>query len=276
MLGFFQRVPAWSVEEVRRIMKEHDAEEYSLLDVREDREFAEGHIPGARNAPLGRLEALAAAADPDKPVIAYDRSGVRSRAAVGILKRAGFKDVRSMAGGMEAWDGLQTTPFPTANVTVLSGAETLAELIALAWILEDGARRYYEQVAEVIDDKYAAWAFREVSGDESQHQRALEQLHRDLLASAVPHGFPYSVVPDWDADLIEGGLRLTDVLEWSEGKTVANVAEMAVALEANAYDLHLAMKRRFTDRASVQVFLALSRQEKVHLEKMTKLMLDRA
>jgi len=53
-------------------------------------------------------------------------------------------------------------------------------------------------------------------------------------------------------------------------------AEMAIALEANAYDLHLAMKRRFTDRASVQVFLALSRQEEVHLEKMTKLMLDRA
>lgn len=57
---------------------------------------------------------------------------------------------------------------------------------------------------------------------------------------------------------------------------MANVAEMAVALEANAYDLHLAMKRRFTDRASVQVFLALSRREKAHLEKMATLMLDQA
>ncbi|MBI4787591.1 MAG: rhodanese-like domain-containing protein [Chloroflexi bacterium] len=76
-----------------------------LLDVREHFEHEAGHIAGARNVPIHdlprRLDALRL--DPRRPVVAICLSGHRSIPAYRLLKRKGFREVRSLAGGMMAW-----------------------------------------------------------------------------------------------------------------------------------------------------------------------------
>jgi len=67
-----------------------------LLDVREDDEWAAGHVPGAMHMALGRLDPTAL--DPHTPIIAICRSGK----ATARLAAAGLS-VRNMAGGMTAW-----------------------------------------------------------------------------------------------------------------------------------------------------------------------------
>jgi|CXWL01.1.fsa_nt_gi glyoxylase-like metal-dependent hydrolase (beta-lactamase superfamily II)/rhodanese-related sulfurtransferase len=79
-----------------------------VIDVREPAEWVGelGHVAGAKLFPLGQLsrEPLKAAPSPEETVITICKAGGRSSSAAMILVAAGFKDVRSMTGGMTAWN----------------------------------------------------------------------------------------------------------------------------------------------------------------------------
>lgn len=88
------------------------AQKAVIVDVREDSEWNEQHIPGAIHIPLGQLnERLAELKQyKDTPVITQCKSGGRSAKALDVLKTAGFSKVYNMDGGIIAWDkaGLKT------------------------------------------------------------------------------------------------------------------------------------------------------------------------
>lgn len=92
-----------SVQDVKRMM---DAgEEFLLLDVRQPKEHATARIAGAQLVPLSelpqRVEELRTHAG--RTIITHCHKGMRSLQAAGWLRGQGFEDVRSMAGGIEAW-----------------------------------------------------------------------------------------------------------------------------------------------------------------------------
>lgn len=76
-----------------------------VLDVRDEKEYAAGHLPKARHIPVrelsGRLEEIAKYKS--KPVIVTCRSGTRAAAACRLLKSSGFNNVYSLKGGLAAW-----------------------------------------------------------------------------------------------------------------------------------------------------------------------------
>ena len=80
----------------------------ALVDVREDGEWEQGHIPGARHVAKSRLEQEIEAAIPDRstPVVLYCAAGIRSLFAGQALRAMGYEDVVSMSGGFEQWKSL--------------------------------------------------------------------------------------------------------------------------------------------------------------------------
>jgi len=76
-----------------------------VIDVCEASEFANGHVVGAKNIPLGQLEGKLGSAVKNKalPVIMVCYSGARSKRAVSIAKKLGFDHAVSLSGGMNAW-----------------------------------------------------------------------------------------------------------------------------------------------------------------------------
>lgn len=79
------------------------AEGAALIDVRTPAEYASGHIEGACNIPVQQIGARAGEIGArDKPVVVYCASGMRSAAAAGTLRRAGFAKVINL-GPMSAW-----------------------------------------------------------------------------------------------------------------------------------------------------------------------------
>jgi len=76
-----------------------------VLDVREAGDFGAGHILGAKNLPLARIEQGAdeIAKRKQKPVIVYDEDGQRAAKAATALKRHGFTQVANLSGGLGAW-----------------------------------------------------------------------------------------------------------------------------------------------------------------------------
>jgi rhodanese-related sulfurtransferase len=77
-----------------------------VLDVREDKEYAAGHIPKAKHIPLGQLANRLQELEKfkGKPILVTCRSGHRSARACGMLKKAGFETVFNQAGGIIAWE----------------------------------------------------------------------------------------------------------------------------------------------------------------------------
>jgi molybdopterin/thiamine biosynthesis adenylyltransferase/rhodanese-related sulfurtransferase len=76
-----------------------------VLDVREQDEWDEGHIPGAVHVPRGHLESRIerAAPDPTRPVLIYCSVGNRSAFAAKTLSELGYEEVTSLAGGFTDW-----------------------------------------------------------------------------------------------------------------------------------------------------------------------------
>lgn len=83
-----------------------------LLDVRDESEYANGHVRDAKNIPLQQLPTRIAELEKykAKSVIVMCASGIRSAKALDQLKSAGFGDVFSLDGGLAAWQaqGLPT------------------------------------------------------------------------------------------------------------------------------------------------------------------------
>ena len=76
-----------------------------VLDVREQNEWDEGHIPGAVHVPRGHLESRVERAAPDhsRPVLVYCSVGNRSAFAAKTLAELGYEDVVSLSGGFTDW-----------------------------------------------------------------------------------------------------------------------------------------------------------------------------
>ncbi len=84
-----------------------------LIDVREESEWKQGRAAGAQHLSRGVIEVEIEDQIPDvnHPIICYCGGGGRSALVAENLQKMGYRNVRSLAGGMRAWDeaGLPTT-----------------------------------------------------------------------------------------------------------------------------------------------------------------------
>lgn len=76
-----------------------------ILDVRDEAEFLQGHLVGAKNIPVANLAARVAELQKhqDKPVLVYCQSGMRAKTAYAVLKAQQFNQLRLLTGGLNAW-----------------------------------------------------------------------------------------------------------------------------------------------------------------------------
>ena len=78
-------------------------EDALVVDVRDPGEYSAGHILGAKNVPLSRLDDGELAKRKDRPVIVYCDGGERAGKAISALKKQGFARVVNLSGGIKAW-----------------------------------------------------------------------------------------------------------------------------------------------------------------------------
>jgi rhodanese-related sulfurtransferase len=91
---------------IQEVKKRLDAgEKIVLLDVREESEWARGHLPGAIHLSKGIIERDIEQRIPEKnaPLVLYCGGGFRSALAADNLQRMGYTDVISMDGGWRDW-----------------------------------------------------------------------------------------------------------------------------------------------------------------------------
>jgi molybdopterin/thiamine biosynthesis adenylyltransferase/rhodanese-related sulfurtransferase len=74
-----------------------------LLDVREPHELQISALPNAKNIPLGQLAARLSELDSAEEMVIFCKSGARSARGLELLTSAGFKKVKNLKGGINAW-----------------------------------------------------------------------------------------------------------------------------------------------------------------------------
>lgn len=77
-----------------------------LLDVRETAEMAKGKIAGSVNIPIRELPKMIAKLPENKtaPILTYCQIGFRGGMSVMILRMWGYTNVRTIKGGLDAWE----------------------------------------------------------------------------------------------------------------------------------------------------------------------------
>ena len=97
------RIQEITVEEVQRRLAR--GERLQIVDVREDHEWLQSHVTGARHLSRGTIERDIEQfyKDLDEEIILYCGGGFRSALAADSLGRMGYTNIRSLAGGFAAW-----------------------------------------------------------------------------------------------------------------------------------------------------------------------------
>ena len=101
-LKFSRQNQNLSLNEIKEIMKNN--ENAILVDVRSRQEYLEGHLNGSVNIPLYELEQCCERTLKDKEaiIIVYCQYGARSKKAIILLKRHGYRNLYHLKGGLDA------------------------------------------------------------------------------------------------------------------------------------------------------------------------------
>ncbi len=114
VMRFFQGtlgIPEITPENLKKQLDQK--EKITILDVREQSEYEICRLPGSKLIPLGDLSAKISELNPADVIVVHCRSGVRSAQAVQLLRKAGFKNVANLAGGINAWAERVDPSMPT-------------------------------------------------------------------------------------------------------------------------------------------------------------------
>jgi rhodanese-related sulfurtransferase len=269
-----KKIETMNVDQAKEWFIGNKGSEFIILDVRQPEEYRSGHLPGAVFIPLPDLINKVGGLDHAKPIIAYCRSGNRSRAAAAFLLSYGFSKVYSMDGGITAWNGQVATGSYNEGLSMLEGRETAEELISLAMALEEGSRMFYVNVEELTLDTEAKNVLKTIAEAEEKHKTQILQAYKlitgENLTDDILNREPLR-------GIMEGGVRIDEVVSFLKGpdKTLLDILEVSMQLEINSLDLYIKILRNIEDAGAKKVFDILIEEEKNHLSKLGKLLGER-
>jgi molybdopterin/thiamine biosynthesis adenylyltransferase/rhodanese-related sulfurtransferase len=93
----------WDIDASQLADRLNKGEDIQLLDVREPHELEISHLEGADLIPLGQLAARLSELDSADEMVIFCKSGTRSARGLELLASAGFRKVKNLKGGINAW-----------------------------------------------------------------------------------------------------------------------------------------------------------------------------
>lgn len=275
VMATISKIETMGVDRAKEWLAGKKEGEVILLDVRQPQEYSSSHIPGAVFIPLPELIDRARELDASKPVLAYCRSGNRSRSAAALLLTEGFSKVYSLDGGITAWNGQVATGDYRQGLSLLTGRETAEELISLALSLEEGSRLFYEEAADLTYDSESKALFRTLAEAEARHKENILAAYKMATGERVDGEFQER---ESLKGIMEGGIQVGEVIAFLRGadRTLRDVIEISMQVETNALDLYIKMLREIKSEGAGKVFASLIEEEKRHLGRLGKLLENRA
>jgi rubrerythrin len=176
-----------------------------------------------------------------------------------------------MEGGIQAWEGITATGPPHQGMFLLAGVTSDGDLLRLAGELEEGARRFYEVIRDILPDEASKGVFQSLAVAEEGHRRQLLAACRKFFPDAACDTPPAGKdAPTYT----EGAFRLDDLTAWCRepGREPFAILELAMQVEANSLDFYLKLLAAPEYSSLGKVLEPLVADEKKHLEKLGSLL----
>jgi sulfur-carrier protein adenylyltransferase/sulfurtransferase len=260
---FLPKVRSMTEEEAKAFMNSRKVQSYQLIDVRQPREYEEGHLPGADLVPLWLLTEGGGDLDPEKPVIVYSRSGGRSKAAAEWLGSQGFKEVYNIGANIKGWLGIKVTGAYYQDLNLIKAYAEFPDAWSLAYAMEEGLQRLYLALEKGATQNEFKEMFRKLAGFEDLHK---ERLAKGQAIEGTEKQDPELFFKE-NPDLLEGGnpqgKSPMDVI--SEMTDVMDIFGLAMAIEAHSLDLYIRLAGRSSDPKVKELYQEMADEEKSHL-----------
>ncbi len=268
---FFTPVQSVDMDQAQGLINNTSAQNLNIVDVRQHKEYEQGHIPGSRLVPLPELGSRLNELDPEKSTLLYCAAGGRSRAAAQILTGQGYKSVYNLTGGYTAWKGESAAGPESTGLAIFSGSESLKDLIVVAYGLEHGLQELYGLMHSKVNHREALLLFEKLAMIEGKHKERLFREYQKLDVNVADiQDFEEQVVPR----VLEGGFSTEEVLNRMQPvqDSVEKILDLAMSIEVQALDLYQRAADRQPDKDG-QVFLQqLVDEERSHLVQLGRLM----
>ena len=257
------------LEEFRTKTRERN---YLLIDVRQPREYAEGHIPGAQLIPLPEIENRIGELDSEQNLILYCRSGGRSAVAAALIKDIGPRQGRiyNLVGGIAGWDGKELKDIP--HLELFPRDMPLAQTLFRAMNMEKGAWLFYQDLSQEYAGTELGDMVKDLGGMEEAHARSIFTYWSKHRPAPAAESFE-ALFERLDGKIMEGGKPIS---AWMarlgrnpEDRTL-RLLELACEIEYYAYDLYRGLAKRDADPEAVKTYLLLAEQEKAHVRVISK------
>ncbi|MFO7874954.1 MAG: rhodanese-like domain-containing protein [Desulfovermiculus sp.] len=268
---FFVTVQSMDVPEAQKLINDVSARDLNIVDVRQSKEYEQGHIPGSRLVPLPELGDRLDELDPEQSTLVYCATGMRSSSAAQILARQGYKTVYNLEGGFKAWNGEAAVGPETFGLELFSGSESLKDLIIIAYGLEHGLQELYESMQPKVENREVLELFEKLAKIEGRHKERLFREYRKLDADlADEKDFEEQVV----TRALEGGLSTEEVLNRIQPlqDSVPRILDLVMSVEAQALDLYQRAAGGQPDKEGRGFLEQIVDEERSHLVQLGKLL----
>ncbi|MBG0789189.1 MAG: sulfurtransferase [Desulfovibrionaceae bacterium] len=260
-------------DQARSFMDGNKPDTYTLLDVRQEWEYEEEHLPGALLLPLSELPDRMDEVDAGKPVVVYCRTGGRSMAAAVLLDGQGFTGISNLVGGMSAWNGHTAFGPMELGLVEFTGSETPEEVVLKAYAMENALHDFYVQRADWAETMERIELFMTLAGFEDRHKDTLFELYCRVAGRDVDRE-AFEEVALRGEGAVEGGVeigeflnRYPDAFDDEQG-----ILQLSSMIEAQALDYYQRCAARAENDDARDVLDLLAREEKAHLRLLGKAM----
>jgi rubrerythrin len=172
-----------------------------------------------------------------------------------------------MEGGIKAWQGVVATGAYEVGLFLLDDIEDQSDLIRIAWALEDASRAFYVAARERFPEEAFRTTIDALIG--------AEERHRERLADAYVRLRPKRPLePSAAQGRMEGIVTLDDALAWLRApeRTLIEVLEASMQIEANSLDFYLKTIERAGDEDVKRVLRWVEKEERAHLTRLAALL----
>lgn len=191
--------------------------------------------------------------------------------AAQFLSGRGFEEVYNLTGGIHAWNGLKAKGPVELNLDLITGEESPAQMIKMAYGMEVAQGKFYLTVKALIQDGELIALLERLWAVEERHKKTLQDLYEGLEQSG---GQDLSSLGEPSQEIIEGGFRFSEFLKQNEEtlEDPIGVLDLAMMIETQALDLYLRFGQKTTLGATQEILWQIAEEEKAHLSALGRLL----
>lgn len=267
---FLTPVESMDAVQAKEYIDGNEQGSYTLLDVRQPKEYEAGHIPGARLIPLPELNERLSEIDPEKTTLVYCAIGGRSRVAAQMLAGKNFSRLYNLSGGFKAWQGNYAVGPVDRGLDLFDGRETPEEILITAYSLEKGLGDFYEKMLPMVHHSKVYELFHQLAAIEILHQNRLLDEYRKITGNSL-------ATEKFDRDIatpaMEGGINTEEYLQiyGANMDSEEDVIGLAMSIEAQALDLYSRAATNTSNPESRKVLDQIAKEEQAHLQQLGEL-----